>query len=428
MLLPLLDVVFVGLVGADPGHVQNQLGTLLAKDSVTQKSAPAADINALTHQTAASPGVCKKIGADGIVASEIVVQHGQHSLVVVVYDGTGNLLSMSETPFAGKALAAGDLQMIQDNLGDDVAKLDQQGQEDHAQRLRRRTRQEEEERPAAACAPVAATAPMTAKSSEPELPESDDDPLAGTKPHAAAPQTAAATGDGPDASATATATPAPAGESHGHDLRAGIGLGIMSRSFSSGPAKITGFDTSAVGSVRVDVGAEIVPHLTAAATFERTISMHTATPTETDPTSITHWEGRVGYEVLHGTVKVTPQVGFGRRVFDLITTDPMATPNGDYLYLVIGGTATAELSSKITLFGSLAYEPVLGGVDIANNTLGDASRWGIDVAAGLEVRPITHIYVRAVGEYQSFAWSWQMASGAGSDAYPSAALQLGARY
>ena len=418
MLLPLLDVVFVGLVGADPGHVQNQLGTLLAKDSVTQKSAPAADINALTHQTAASPGVCKKIGADGIVASEIVVQHGQHSLVVVVYDGTGNLLSMSETPFAGKALAAGDLQMIQDNLGDDVAKLVNKGKKTAKKDAAKK-----------APAPVAATAPMTAKSrTRAQAPRSEDDPLAGTKPHTAAPpdrrrhRRRAGRERHRDRDARSrrrVARPRPARRHRprhqssrasrpgrrNHRLRhLGRRLGPRRRRRRDRPAPHR----------RRDVRAhDLDAHRNALG--DRPDVNHPLGGPRRLRSPPRHGQGRAAGRLRPPRVESHHHRSDGDAERRLPL--PRHRRHRDRRAVV-----------EITLFGSLAYEPVLGGVDIANNTLGDASRWGIDLAAGVEVRPVTHIYVRAVGEYQSFAWSWQMASGWDRTRTRRPRCQLGARY
>ena len=410
ILLPLLDVVFVGLVGTDPGHVQTQLTQILGDQSVVAKKVSTADATALTRQASNGPAIIKKLAVDGVVASEIVVDKGHRSLVIVVYDGAGNLLSMAETPFAGKTLASADLRMIHDNLDDEIGRLVAKSKKTATATAKK----PDAKKPAA----VVATAPM--KPAEPEAPEAEDDPLA-----PAHKQVATATPGEPAAVVETTAAPS---QAHGHDLRAALGFGAMTRTFSPGPASVAGFDSSAVPSIRIDVRGEPMPKLTVGASFERTLSMHTDTPTEIDSTSITRWDAGAGYRVLHGRVDVTPEVGVGRRVFEVVTTDPKATPNSDYVYIRLGATASTDLTPAVTLFGSFAYEPVIGGASTIDMALGNASRWAFDVGAGVEIRPATHIYVRALADYQQFSWSWDMASGGGTDSYPSATVQVGARY
>jgi len=408
LLLPLVDVLFVGLVGTDPGNVQGQLTAIFADQKVVAHKTAAADIKALTHQDASGPGIVKKLASDGVVASEIVVNKGHHSLVIVVYNASGELVSMSETPFAGKKLASAELAMMHDNLDDEL------------NRLVTKSHKVAAKQPATKPAPAPtapASAPMT---SEAPLPESEDDPLS---PHKATP-VATATADAPDASTTVTAAAPSKPRSFG--IHGDLGFGIMTRSFSPGPATATAFDSSPVPSIQLEVIAEPIKNLSVGVDFERTLTMHTAVGSENDSTSITRWEGRAGYALLGGHLR--PEVGVGRRVFDLDTTNASATPNADYIYVLVGATASADITPKVSVFGSVAVEPVFGGQDQLDMSLGIASRWAFDVGAGIEVRPAAHLYARAIADYQRFSWSWADADSGASDGYPSAALQLGARY
>ncbi len=64
--------------------------------------------------------------------------------------------------------------------------------------------------------------------------------------------------------------------------------------------------------------------------------------------------------------------------------------------------------------------------------VGGRRAWAIDLAAGIELRPIAHVVVRATASYQRFMWSWPAAgvrsSGAASDSYPAGVVAVGAEY
>ena len=137
------------------------------------------------------------------------------------------------------------------------------------------------------------------------------------------------------------------------------------------------------------------------------------------------------YTLVRGTLSLAALGGFGRRVFAIESSDPTRTPDSSYDYLIAGAIASIHLG-RVAVVGTAAFEPVVGGAEPEQMDFGSASRWALDVAAGVEVQATSHLYVRAMADYQQFSWSWDMAgargAGGATDAYPSATVQLGARY
>jgi hypothetical protein len=106
ILLPLLDVVFVGLVGSDPGHVEKQLAAILEDHKAVTHKVASADAAALARHAESSADIVKKLQVDGVIAGELVTDKGHRSLRIVIYDAAGDLRSLSEAPLTGKSLAA----------------------------------------------------------------------------------------------------------------------------------------------------------------------------------------------------------------------------------------------------------------------------------------------------------------------------------
>jgi hypothetical protein len=146
---------------------------------------------------------------------------------------------------------------------------------------------------------------------------------------------------------------------------------------------------------------------------------------------MTRWEVDGAYTLVRGAVDVRGVLGLGHRSFAIDSIDPARSPDADYNYLIAGATAALPIGEKLTLEGSFAIEPVLGGNDATQMSFGAASRWAVDAGIAAEVRPMHHVFVRASLDYQRFSWSWDAAGtrGAGGavDAYPSGMLSLGAQ-
>ena len=162
------------------------------------------------------------------------------------------------------------------------------------------------------------------------------------------------------------------------------------------------------------------------------MGMTTVLANMTAPTTITHWEVVGGYEVVQGRFSLAPQLGLGRRGFSIDSTDPSRTPDNVYNYFVLGASASFAIGPRITLRGSLAFEPVVSGTDAMESEFGAARRWAVEAGGAIEARPQAHVFVRAAADVQRFTWSWDMAgprgAGGATDVYPSGTLSLGAEY
>ena len=169
ILLPLLDVVFVNLVGADPGHVQKQLAMVLEDNRAVARKVAPADAAALARHDERATEIVKDMNVDGLVSSAIVTAGGHKTLRITIYDADGNMRSMSETPLTGKTLAAGDVDVLHDNLGDEVghliAKAEKLAAKEGAQARSRRSRPRTSRCPTAA----PSTSPSRRRRAEPKL-------------------------------------------------------------------------------------------------------------------------------------------------------------------------------------------------------------------------------------------------------------------
>jgi hypothetical protein len=433
ILLPLLDVLFVGLVGQDPGHIDRQVQQADAR--LVVKKIASADLHALTANDDTSADIVKKLGADGIVAGELVSAGARTaSLRLVIYNGAGVMTSMSEVPLGVRRVLNQDaLAALKSNLGDEVTSL-------LAAKPKSAAGSSVAKKP-----PVSADAdPLAATTGPTDAPAAadsgDDDPL-GKKP--AAKTTAAAT-DGASAD-DATAVKATASDGSGapppavRDLiGADFGFGGVARAFDPGSSTVRGYGAGVIPEAHFAAYAHPFAHATATFSFERTLGMQTflegtgMTDSQSVASNIQRWEATAQYSVLHGSVDVSPMLGIGTRSFAVDTPPANRSPDGQYTYVIVGGVATYTVAPKLVVHGQLAVEPLVAGTEPTIMVVGASTRYGLDVGVAAEYHFTDRIYARGAADYQRIDWSWNaqsgIPSGSAHDGYPTASLAVGARY
>jgi hypothetical protein len=82
LLLPLLDVAFIGLVGFDPGHVDRQI--LGAEPRLVVKHVKTSQLSAIARRGDNAAEVVAGLGVDGVVTGEIVGDAKHRSLRLVI--------------------------------------------------------------------------------------------------------------------------------------------------------------------------------------------------------------------------------------------------------------------------------------------------------------------------------------------------------
>jgi hypothetical protein len=441
ILLPLLDVLFVGLVGTDPGHIDRQI--VQAENRLKVKKVTVADAKALANNDDTSIDVVKKLGADGVVVGQLVTQSKRsHSLRVVIYNSVGTMTSMSELPLGvRRMLNKDDLAVLKSNLNDEVTSLlaaKDPGPKKKGTAVAAKTQ--------ISASDDLASAPSSSNSSASlgaDLASGggdDDDPL-GKKPQQAKPtQTAAAdsgdsSGDANQVKASSGDTAASAGKVR--DLiGADLGVGVVSRSFDPGPSTVRGYGAGTIPEAHLDVIAHPFAHATAAFAFERTLGMETVLEGDTNSQAVSsdvqRWELTAQYAVIHGKVDVAPMVGIGSRDFSASTTAMDRSPDASYTYAIVGGIVTYPVTPKLVLHGSLAFEPMVGGAEPTISLVGASTRWGLDVGIAAEYYITDRIYTRAALDYQRIEWSWNaqnmVPAGTALDSYPTGTIAVGARY
>lgn len=419
--LALLDVVFLGMVGADPGHVGTQLAAVDGR--VHAMKIPAADAATLVHHGENAREIVEKLGVDGAYVAEVVADHGSYTLRVMVYAADGGVRSMTEIPLAGKALTKDELDVVKGNLGDELAGLIRIAAKKAPPKVEPKPAKVEP-KPAKVVEPKPVK--VEPKVVEPEI-ELDPSP-----PAAPAPVASADDGDSVSAdeiaafSASAKAEPAAKSAAPELHLDASAGLAVVSRSFAPGTASVIGYSSAPVGAARVDAHVEPARHLVLGLALEQSLGMTTSLGDGDAPTDMSRWEVTAAYAIGGDRIQLAPTLGYGHRAFSITSQDAARSPDGTYQYLVIGATAAMHVGSRVRVVGNVAFEPVTSGLEPSEMSLGDARRWAIDMGIAVEARATEHVFVRAALDYQRFQWAWEMASG--SDSYPSGAVALGLHY
>jgi opacity protein-like surface antigen len=435
MLLAPAVIVFVGIAGHHADAIDHQLAPVLAHSHVTSRMIGAADLGTIARHTDASRDVVQHLHVDGVVGGALIESGGTLTLRVVIYDGDGNLKSLGETPLGARTLSKDELEVFGMNLDEEIG-----GIAAHRRVAPAAEAMAAAPPPAAAMGFAPAHAPPPAPAHDlAEISFDTDDAAPPAEPHDAhhdAKPTETADAVSLDDVAALNNEPADTGSStrsvdDGLHLHAIAGLGLAARSFT-GPSTLTGYSSSPVGTVHVEAGLVPTAHLALAAMAERAIEMSSPVGTAMASTSMSRWELTAAYTVTHGSIAIAPTIGVGQRSFSIDSTAPQRSPDADYGYVVLGATATAPLGDHFTLRALAAFEPVIGGDEPTAMAFGAASRWALDVGAGLEVRPMAHVFLRAALDYQRFAWSWAAAGtrsdSSAVDSYPTGTLSLGANY
>jgi hypothetical protein len=144
---------------------------------------------------------------------------------------------------------------------------------------------------------------------------------------------------------------------------------------------------------------------------------------------ISRWQVDGGLALIDSGVKITANLGLGHRAFTIDATETGGrTPDSEYNYVALGTRIAMPIGDSVMLRGLVELEPVFGGADQMQMSLGSSSRWGLDVGAAFEYSLARHFIASAAFDYQRFSWSWdaagaRAATGA-SDSYPTATLAL----
>jgi hypothetical protein len=195
---------------------------------------------------------------------------------------------------------------------------------------------------------------------------------------------------------------------------------------------VRGYSSSPVPAVRFAAEVQPTPRTSLAMAVDHTLQMATPVSDGMASTAMSRIEFVAGYALTTGSIRITPEIGLGRRAFSIDSDDPSRSPDGEYNYVIVGASAQTAIGRSLFLRGGLAFEPVVSGAEPTEAALGEATRWAFDVGVAVELRPYAHVFLRATADYQRFAWSWDMAGqrGAGGavDGYPTGALAVGAEY
>lgn len=287
---------------------------------------------------------------------------------------------------------------------------------------------------------AAALAPKVAAPKRAPAREDAPKPAPEIEPTSAAPVETAAADPAPrpdDESPLDTASPSVAtSEVEDEDpqlgLQVGVGLGVVSRTFTPGPSTVAGYSASPVGAVSFAAQIRPARRFCLDALVDRTLSMATPMGNDMADTTMSRWEVSGEYMLARGRVTLATRLGLGRRAFAIESIAAGRTPDSDYNYLIVGATASASLGTHVVVRGLAAFEPVLWGTEPTEMAFGEARRWAVDVGAALEVRVREHIYTRLSADLQRFAWAWagagERGAGGAVDVFPSATASVGAMY
>jgi hypothetical protein len=410
-MLFLAPIVFVGILGNHHDAVEHQLGPSLDKVGITELAIPDGERAAIVKHTAASKKVIKSLHVGGVVAGELTGAGADRSFRVVIYDGEGNLTSDLESPIAANGLTKANIHTFEANIADIAGTATPAAPTRVAAATPKRSKK----------AATVDDAPLSSSHVDDDAPPG----FAGApkqSTHPAVATAAPADDDDTTAAAPAVVAHAPAtGGGHAIHLDVAALGGIVGRSFAPDPNTVQKYNSTPVptggiaGTINIGARAHI------AGSFEHSLVMHTAVGGNNVTTGIGRYEALATYDVLHGSVRLGPAVGFGARYFAMDTDSNARSPDIEYQYVMLGATVAKPLGARWLLSGLVAYEPVVGGVIPGMSP----SRYGLDLGAALEVRATAHVFARAAFDVQQFATEWPMAGGA-NDVYPSGTIAVGA--
>ncbi len=368
-------VAFAGIGGKQATKIDQQVLGLLDGTEVEVVTLTKAQRASLMSQADDAPDIVKELGMNGVIIGEVARKKKGATLTVLVYDGEGAMIDLIELPFGkkkAKKLPADDLDSLRETLLPDVERLN--------------TRPEPEPEP------------------EPEPVVADASPIE-QEPVVEA----KASGPKKDRAPWLSVT---------------VGAGPRMRHFEPGPAMALGYDSNPVPAAQVGVEVSPVKFISLAGELERTLIMNSDIGAEKVPTSITGWQATAAARLRLGSIELAALGGLGGREF-VIDADDAPTPDGHYVYALVGGRIALKLGKKVELRGFATFQPVIGGEDTMDAP-GEPSRVGLEAGGALEVAATRHVFVVGEGGYQRFTWTWE--DGSAVDEYPSGTLSLGARY
>ena len=451
---PWLAVVFAGILGGTKEEAK-QVGHQVIeaiRDMVELEPiiVPPKDLRVLTHHGGTSSTIVDGLHVDGLIAGELIDDHGTLTLRLVVYSSKGSMRSLTEIPLTKRRLGQDDIASIRTNLSDEVTSLAPKALARPAVAAKATPVVAPKPAPVvvAKAAPVVAPkpapvvapkpAPVVAVKAAPKAappadpaPEIDMSVEAEPTTVAAADDAEVPAADEPAVTASTTAS-AEDDEDPVLGMRVAAAFGVSARNFAPGPVTLPGYSASAVGTFGVTAEIRPAKRLCLDAVVERTLAMSTPMGNVMAPTAMSRWEISADYIVHPGRFVVAARGGLGRRSFSIDTNDASATPDSNYNYLILGGTVSTNLGRHVTVAGIAAFEPVVSGSEGTEMAFGEASRWAVDVGAAIDIRPRAHVFARVAADVQRFAWSWDGAGARGTggavDMYPTGTVSLGAEY
>jgi hypothetical protein len=428
MFLPAFAVVFAGILNGGHTGVDRQIKPILHDLHVRPIVMPASTLRTLTHHGDGTRELVRKLHADGVIGLEVVTGHGSPTLRLVIYDGNGGLKTYTEVAMTARGLGTDDLDVLRENISDDVSSLVVGGGE-------------------TAPDPVPAPTPAPAQP-QPEV-EMDATPAQPAKPIETADTSDAVSADeiaamtGGNDAADSGSSGAAVDELHARSsaiaalhLGASIGFGLAGRNFTPSAATVAAYGTSApIGSTSLEAHVSPTERIQLAVAYDHSLDLTTPMSDHSiAATTISRWEAYGTYALLHsGSFELGARVGAGHRSFSIDSTVAGRSPDSDYEYAIAGLTGADKLGPHWMVRGLAAFEPVWGGDQATEMSMGASSRWALDVGAALEYRPYAHLFARVAAEYQRFTWSWDMTAssrgpGGAVDQYPSGTVAIGADY
>jgi hypothetical protein len=365
-------VAYAGIGGQNSGTIDGQIEKMLrAETEVVEVKLDRDERKALVEDGTDAAKIIEDAGARGLVAGVVVRSGKQAVLKLVVFDAEGTRVDLVELPFGKKKtkkIGKADLSSLKDTLGPTIAQL---------------------------TAPPPAPEPVVAETADTEVPDA--------------------------VVAETTVGPRRPRESK---LKVAVGFGPRTRTFVPGPTMTRGYDSSPVPSAQIGVTVRPIKYAEIGGEFERTLVMNSDIDGTSVPSSILGWQLVGAGRLALGPIELAALAGVGGREFVIDSADPAPTPDGHYLYALLGGRVSAKVGSRVELRVFAAFQPVIGGDDTMSAV--DPARNGVELGGAVEVAATRWLFALAEAGYQRFTWT--LDDGTATDTYPSGTFSLGAKY
>jgi hypothetical protein len=365
-------VAYAGIGGQKADSVDRQIEKMLrAETEVAEVEISRAERKALVEDGTDAARFIQEADAHGLVAGMVVRSGKQAVLKVVVFDAEASRVDLIELPFGkkkAKKLGKADLESLRETLSPTLAQM----------------------KP-----PPPPPEPVVADTTDTE------------EPAVVAAETAGK----------------PKGRREAR-LKVAAGIGMRTRTFEPGPTMTRGYRSTAVPSAQLGVTVRPLRYAEIGGELERTLVMNSEIDGAAVPSSILGWQAVAAGRLPVGPLELAALAGIGGREFVIDSAEPAPTPDGHYLYALVGGRISARLGGRIELRAHAAFQPVIGGDDTMSTV--DPARSGIELGAALEVAATSWLFVVGEGGYQRFTWT--LDDGSATDTYPSGTLSVGARY